>query len=118
MHNMITCNSKKCTINSYPLTILPKKIDKQEFEFDAEKVKSMVKKVDLRALGKAALEMGLDKHNYEDLNQEDLQKEDLLRLLNRVLFEVVLVEGALKCEGCSTVYSVSNGIVDFCITEQ
>ena len=117
-HNLLTCNSKSCSLR-YPLKIIPIKINKVETEFNDELTKRFIKKVDFSGLASALKDLNLNsKYDFSSLTQEDYEKNDFLEELHHVLFEILVVDGILECNGCGIKYPVNNGIADFVTNEE
>ena len=115
-HNLMKCNAKKCT-NNYPLKINPTKTETQPSSFNIDFMAKFLKKVDVTALMAGAKDLGVLKADYSALKEEDVSNVELMRELFGLLFEVVLVDGELVCNGCGLVYPVRNGIADMVIDD-
>lgn len=116
-HNLLKCNGKKCTTNNYPLKIIAKKLDTQQVTFNIEMMEKFLKKVDVNALMQGAKDIGMLKNDYSNLKEEDSKNTELMKELHSLLFEVVLVDGELVCNGCGLTYPVKNGIADMVIDD-
>lgn len=117
-HNLLKCNGKKCNINNYPLKIVATKVDKQAVEFNKDMMTKFLKKVDVEALISGAKDLGISNIDLSNLKEEDLIKENILKELHSLLFETVLVDGNLICNGCGLTYPVKNGIPDMVVDDE
>jgi len=117
-HNILKCNSKKCT-SSYPLKIVAKKVDTQQGNFNQETTERFLKKVDPVVLNQAVKDIDCKTTitDFTKLGENDAKNIEVLKEIHRILFEVVLVEGELVCNGCGLNYPVMNGIADMVVDE-
>jgi multifunctional methyltransferase subunit TRM112 len=117
-HNILMCNSKTCKVNNYPLRIIPQKVDSISIDYNEELVKKFLRKVDYKGLIQGAKDINANiKYDFSSLNTEDFSKEEVLQNLHTLMFETVLVEGVLQCEGCGLKYPVNNGIADMVLND-
>ena len=116
-HNLLTCNNKSCTIR-YPLKIIPIKTNQVQTEFNEELTKRFIKKIDFSGLASALKDINFNtKLDFSSLTQEDYEKNEVIQELHHILFETLIVDGILECNGCGIKYPINNGIADFVIND-
>ncbi|XP_023650949.1 multifunctional methyltransferase subunit TRM112-like protein [Paramormyrops kingsleyae] len=115
-HNMLTSHVKGIT-KGYPLLIKATEVKVSEVEFNPEFVSRMIPKLEWAALVQAAEGLG----HLNDLPVElvpDFEKnEDFLRRVHRVLLEVEVVEGCLRCPESGREFPISRGIPNMLLNE-
>ena len=48
--------------------------------------------------------------DFESLSEGDMKNTDILKYIHHVLFENLIVKGALICPNCSREYQIDDGI--------
>lgn len=110
-HNLLMCNKKGCTLNNYPLKIKSTNTIIVPHEYNHDEVKAFLKKVDWKGLESACKDVNITLNfNYENLTEEQKNSDEFLKFMNNVLFETVIQDGTLYCEGCKREYKITNGI--------
>ena len=110
-HNLLLCNKKGCTVNDYPLKIIPKRIITKENLLDTDNIERFLRKVDWKGLESACNDIGQPlKVKYDELTAEQKKSKEFYEYINTVLFETVIFEGTLKCPHCEREYPIENGV--------
>ncbi|CAG09769.1 unnamed protein product, partial [Tetraodon nigroviridis] len=115
-HNMLTSHVKGVT-QGYPLLIKATEVKVNEVDFNPQFVSRMIPKLEWGALVQAAEELG-QKQDLPDQVVADYEKdEEFLRKVHRVLLEVEVMEGCLKCPESGREFPISRGIPNMLLNE-
>ncbi|KAL4623003.1 multifunctional methyltransferase subunit TRM112-like protein [Arapaima gigas] len=115
-HNMLTSHVKGVT-RGYPLLIKATEVKVSEVEFNPQFVSRMIPKLEWSALVQAAEGLG----HLNDLPAELVpgyeNNEEFLRKVHRVLLEVEVMEGSLRCPESGREFPISRGIPNMLLNE-
>ncbi|KAM3613184.1 uncharacterized protein V6R79_022152 [Siganus canaliculatus] len=115
-HNMLTSHVKGVT-KGYPLLIKATEVKVNEVEFNPQFVSRMIPKLEWSALVQAAEELG-QQHDLPGELVADYEKdEDFLKKVHRVLLEVEVIEGCLKCPESGREFPITRGIPNMLLNE-
>eukprot|EP01006_Ploeotia_vitrea_P059405 TRINITY_DN72228_c0_g1_i1.p1 TRINITY_DN72228_c0_g1~~TRINITY_DN72228_c0_g1_i1.p1 ORF type:complete len:127 (+),score=62.95 TRINITY_DN72228_c0_g1_i1:96-476(+) len=117
-HNQLLCAKSGCGAGSFPLGLEPSKVEQEESEFKAEYMVKLMDKLDYQALLQAAVVLGikgLPSALPDKLTAE--QHEPVLRLLQKLVLDIHIQEGALICGKCKRRYVIKKGIPNMRLNE-
>lgn len=118
-HNLLMCNKKGCTINNYPLRIQATNIITKPHELDIDTLERMVKKVDWNGLVIGCKDINYPiQFNFETLTEEQKKSKEFYQEMNKMLYEVIIQDGMLKCENCGREYPIVNGIANLSLKDE
>ncbi|XP_048885623.1 multifunctional methyltransferase subunit TRM112-like protein [Brienomyrus brachyistius] len=115
-HNMLTSHVKGVT-KGYPLLIKATEVKVSEVEFNPEFVSRMIPKLEWVALVQAAEGLGHLNELPVELVPDFEKNEEFLRRVHRVLLEVEVVEGCLRCPESGREFPISRGIPNMLLNE-
>nr|XP_057916154.1 multifunctional methyltransferase subunit TRM112-like protein [Doryrhamphus excisus] len=115
-HNMLTSHVKGVT-KGYPLLIKATEVKVNEVEFNPQFVSRMIPKLEWSALVQAADELGHRQDLPGDLVSDFENNEEFLKKVHRVLLEVEVIEGCLKCPESGREFPISKGIPNMLLNE-
>lgn len=122
-HNMLRNNAKGVE-GGYPLRLEVKSesgsITREESEFDAERVKCLLKKLNFGALKSVAKDLSMESELEgveAPLTDESLEDMAFLQAAHKLLFEVNVVEGSLVCPESGRVFPIREGIPNMLLHE-
>ncbi|XP_049849219.1 multifunctional methyltransferase subunit TRM112-like protein [Schistocerca gregaria] len=113
IHNMLTCNVKTCQTNNFPLKIVASAIDYVESEYNHEYIVNLLPKLEWNALVEAAKDVNA---NIPSTFPEN-PSEEFLRNLYKLLHNVHIIEGSLKCPNCHRQFPITRGIPNMLLNE-
>ncbi|KAF6726615.1 Multifunctional methyltransferase subunit TRM112-like protein [Oryzias melastigma] len=115
-HNMLTSHVKGVT-KGYPLLIKATEVKVNQLDFNPQFVSRMIPKLEWGALVQAAGDLGY----RQDLPGEPVvdyeQNEEFLKKVHRVLLEVEVMEGSLKCPESGREFPITKGIPNMLLNE-
>jgi len=116
-HNFLTSKFLKGVSSGYPLllTATDKQISTQEFNVDF--VKRILPRLDYPALKIAADSVGEGDNLPDTIGDTWQEDEPLMRAIHRVLVEVEINEGELKCPETGRIFAIKNGIPNMLANE-
>lgn len=115
-HNMLTSHVKGVT-KGYPLLIKATEVKLNEVEFNAQFVSRMIPKLEWSALVQAAEELGHRQDLPDELVPDYNKNEEFLKKVHKVLLEVEVIEGCLKCPESGREFPISKGIPNMLLNE-
>ncbi|TNM99192.1 multifunctional methyltransferase subunit TRM112-like protein [Takifugu flavidus] len=115
-HNMLTSHVKGVT-QGYPLLIKATEVKVNEVEFNPEFVVKMIPKLEWSALVQAAEELGQKQDLPEQLVADYGKDEAFLKKVHRILLEVEVMEGSLKCPESGREFPITRGIPNMLLNE-
>ncbi|KPP68763.1 TRM112-like protein-like [Scleropages formosus] len=115
-HNMLTSHVKGVT-KGYPLLIKATEVKVSEVEFNPQFVSRMIPKLEWSALVQAAEELGQLNDLPTELLPDYENNEEFLRKVHRVLLEVEVLEGSLRCPESGREFPISRGIPNMLLNE-
>ncbi|XP_003970255.2 multifunctional methyltransferase subunit TRM112-like protein [Takifugu rubripes] len=115
-HNMLTSHVKGVT-QGYPLLIKATEVKVNEVEFNPEFVVKMIPKLEWSALVQAAEELGQKQDLPEQLVADYGTDEAFLKKVHRILLEVEVMEGSLKCPESGREFPITRGIPNMLLNE-
>ncbi len=57
------------------------------------------------------------KFDFENLSQEELVQPDILQFIHHILFEVVILDGAMVCNNCGKDYEIKDGVPNMVLND-
>ncbi|KAM9375383.1 multifunctional methyltransferase subunit TRM112-like protein [Pholidichthys leucotaenia] len=115
-HNMLTSHVKG-VIKGFPLIIKATEVKVNEVEFNPEFVSRMIPKLEWNALVQAAEELGQRQDLPGELVPDFEKNEEFLKKVHRVLLEVEVIEGCLKCPESGREFPICKGIPNMLLNE-
>ncbi|XP_026185388.1 multifunctional methyltransferase subunit TRM112-like protein [Mastacembelus armatus] len=115
-HNMLTSHVKGVT-NGYPLLIKATEVKVNEVDFNPQFVSRMIPKLEWSTLVQAAEELGHRQDLPGELIPDYDKNEEFLKKVHRVLLEVEVIEGCLKCPESGREFPISRGIPNMLLNE-
>ncbi|XP_032384231.1 multifunctional methyltransferase subunit TRM112-like protein isoform X1 [Etheostoma spectabile] len=116
-HNMLTSHVKGVT-KGYPLLIKQAtEVKVNEVDFNPQFVTRMIPKLEWSALVHAAEELGQRQDLPDELVPEYENNEEFLKKVHRVLLEVEVIEGCLRCPESGREFPISRGIPNMLLNE-
>uniref|UniRef100_A0A7N8WPS3 Multifunctional methyltransferase subunit TRM112-like protein n=1 Tax=Mastacembelus armatus TaxID=205130 RepID=A0A7N8WPS3_9TELE len=108
-HNMLTSHVKGVT-NGYPLLIKATEVKVNEVDFNPQFVSRMIPKLEWSTLVQAS-------DSWCELIPDYDKNEEFLKKVHRVLLEVEVIEGCLKCPESGREFPISRGIPNMLLNE-
>uniref|UniRef100_A0A3P9JJI8 Multifunctional methyltransferase subunit TRM112-like protein n=1 Tax=Oryzias latipes TaxID=8090 RepID=A0A3P9JJI8_ORYLA len=115
-HNMLTSHVKGVT-KGYPLLIKATEVKVNQLDFNPQFVSRMIPKLEWGALVQAAEDLGYRQDLPGELIADYEQNEDFLKKVHRVLLEVEVMEGCLKCPESGREFPITKGIPNMLLNE-
>ncbi|XP_037637157.1 multifunctional methyltransferase subunit TRM112-like protein [Sebastes umbrosus] len=115
-HNILTSHVKGVS-KGYPLLIKATEVKVNEVDFNPQFVSRMIPKLEWSALVQAAEELGQRQDLPAELVPEYENNEEFLKKVHRVLLEVEVIEGCLKCPESGREFPISRGIPNMLLNE-
>eukprot|EP01121_Diplochlamys_sp_Union-15-3_P012491 TRINITY_DN3746_c0_g1_i1.p1 TRINITY_DN3746_c0_g1~~TRINITY_DN3746_c0_g1_i1.p1 ORF type:complete len:128 (+),score=9.01 TRINITY_DN3746_c0_g1_i1:60-443(+) len=112
VHNMLRCNLCK----HFPLQIVATKIETIESELNKELLEHMLQKLEWSALVTSCKEVSIVIPSTQPSSEE--MSEEIYANIHKVLFDVHIKEGELRCSKCNRVYNITNGIPNMLLTPE
>lgn len=117
-HNLLMCNKKGCSINNYPLKIIPTKIINVPHEYNKDSLIRFIQKIDFNGLKSACNDLNIQlKCDFEQLTDEQKKSKEFLDYMNNLLYEIIIQDGIIKCNNCGREYKIENGITNLMLNE-
>ncbi|RVE67359.1 hypothetical protein OJAV_G00102240 [Oryzias javanicus] len=115
-HNMLTSHVKGVT-NGYPLLIKATEVKVNQLDFNPQFVSRMIPKLEWGALVQAAEDLGYRQDLPGELVVDYQQNEEFLKKVHRVLLEVEVMEGFLKCPESGREFPITKGIPNMLLND-
>uniref|UniRef100_A0A3P9MKH1 Multifunctional methyltransferase subunit TRM112-like protein n=1 Tax=Oryzias latipes TaxID=8090 RepID=A0A3P9MKH1_ORYLA len=115
-HNMLTSHVKGVT-KGYPLLIKATEVKVTQLDFNPQFVSRMIPKLEWGALVQAAEDLGYRQDLPGELIADYEQNEDFLKKVHRVLLEVEVMEGCLKCPESGREFPITKGIPNMLLND-
>ncbi|XP_004073198.1 multifunctional methyltransferase subunit TRM112-like protein [Oryzias latipes] len=115
-HNMLTSHVKGVT-KGYPLLIKATEVKVNQLDFNPQFVSRMIPKLEWGALVQAAEDLGYRQDLPGELIADYEQNEEFLKKVHRVLLEVEVMEGCLKCPESGREFPITKGIPNMLLNE-
>ncbi|XP_024139345.1 multifunctional methyltransferase subunit TRM112-like protein [Oryzias melastigma] len=115
-HNMLTSHVKGVT-KGYPLLIKATEVKVNQLDFNPQFVSRMIPKLEWGALVQAAGDLGYRQDLPGELVVDYEQNEEFLKKVHRVLLEVEVMEGSLKCPESGREFPITKGIPNMLLNE-
>ncbi|XP_029297559.1 multifunctional methyltransferase subunit TRM112-like protein [Cottoperca gobio] len=115
-HNLLTSHVKG-VVKGYPLLIKATEVKVNEVDFNPQFVSRMIPKLEWSALVQAAEELGQRQDLPAELVPEYENNEEFLKKVHRVLLEVEVIEGCLRCPESGREFPISRGIPNMLLSE-
>ena len=117
-HNLLMCNKKGCSINNYPLKIIPTKIINVPHEYTTDSLIRFIQKIDFNGLKSACNDLNIQlKCDFEQLTDEQKKSKEFLDYMNNLLYEIIIQDGIVKCNNCGREYQIENGITNLILND-
>ena len=114
---MLKCNIRGVE-EGYPLKIEANKIEEVESEFDIDRVKKILERIQFSALKAAVNDLNLsDLDSIEEVTDGTYDDEELMKKIHHVLFEIHVQDGNLICPETGRKFPVKNGIPNMLLNE-
>ncbi|KAI0988864.1 hypothetical protein GJ496_007559 [Pomphorhynchus laevis] len=114
---MLTSNIVKGVKTGFPLGITADKVIVQQKNFNADFIKSIMKKIDWPVFIDAAKQLGYDDGlnrdnppHFDSSHAIPNDKENVMQKIHRALLEVDIIEGELICPESGRKFPIKNGI--------
>ena len=131
---LLLCNKKGCTVNNFPLKLIPSKVELYQdaalMAYSKPLMQRLLQKLDLGALNLTLNELEWadvkplfldDQETAADPEQANLEalseNEDFLTNLWEITCRRHVTEGQLICRNCGRQYDIKNGIVNMLLNE-
>ena len=112
------CNKKGCSINNYPLKIIPTKIINVPHEYNKDSLIRFIQKIDFNGLKNACNDLNIQlKCDFEQLTDEQKKSKEFLDYMNNLLYEIIIQDGIIKCNNCGREYQIENGITNLILND-
>lgn len=116
-HNMLKCNIRGVE-EGYPLKIEATEIKEVESEFDIDRVKKLLERIQFSALKAATKDLKLsDLDSVDQLTEGMFDDEELMKKIHHVLFEIHVQDGNLICPETGRKFPIKNGIPNMLLNE-
>ena len=118
-HNILMCNTKKCsgTDKNYPLIVKPSDIQKREVDFDLERIKKIYDKQDKRGLNQFCKDLNFFKYDFTTVDDDIKSQKEFWEYIHHLLNEISVNEGMLICPNCNREYPIKNGIINMVLQD-
>ena len=118
-HNILMCNTKKCsgTDKNYPLIIKPTDIKNREVEFDIERIQKLFDKQDKRGLNQYCKDLNIFKYDFTTVDDALKKQNEFWEYVHHVLNETMVHEGILICPNCGREYPIKEGIINMVLQD-
>ena len=118
-HNILMCNTKKCsgTDKNYPFIIKTTDIKNREVEFDLERIKKLYDKQDKRGLTQFCKDLNIFKYDFTTVDDAIKKQDEFWEYIHQVMNETLVYEGSLICPNCGREYPIKKGIINMVLQD-
>ena len=118
-HNILMCNTKKCsgTDKNYPLIIKPLNTKEIEVEFDENLTKHWFDRLDKRGLNQFCKDLNIVKFDLANIDDKLKEDNQFLTYIHHVMNEISIEEGTLICPNCGREYAIKKGIINMVLND-
>ena len=118
-HNILMCNTKKCsgTDKNYPFIIKASNIQNREVDFDLERIQKIYNKQDKRGLNQYCKDLNIFKYDFTTVDDSIKKQNEFWEYVHHVLNETIVNEGILICPNCGREYPIKNGIINMVLKD-
>ena len=118
-HNVLMCNTKKCsgTDKNYPLKVKATDVQNREVEFDLERTKKLFNKQDKKGLNQYCKDLNISKYDFTTVDDATKNQKEFWEHVNHILNETIVNEGVLICPNCNREYPIKNGIINMVLQD-
>ena len=114
---MLKCNIRGVE-EGYPLKIEANETEEVESEFDIDRVKKLLERIQFSALKAAVNDLKLsDLDSIDELTDGIYDDEELMKRIHHVLFEIHVQDGNLICPETGRKFPIKNGIPNMLLNE-